>query len=73
MTYELLQGANSQWKPYFDILPAKFNSLMFWSKEELEELQASAVLGKIGRESTDIGFRESLVPVIKVRNPRGGY
>ncbi|KAI9864542.1 MAG: hypothetical protein M1813_003031 [Trichoglossum hirsutum] len=65
MTYELLQGANSQWKPYFDILPAEFNSLMFWSKEELEELQASAVLGKIGRESTDIGFRESLVPVIK--------
>ncbi|KAH0566317.1 hypothetical protein GP486_000288 [Trichoglossum hirsutum] len=62
MIYEFLKGADSQWKPYFDILPAEFNSLMFWSKEELEELQASAVREKIGKESTDIGFRESLVP-----------
>jgi SET domain-containing protein 6 len=66
MTYEFLQGATSRWKPYFDILPTEFNSLMFWSKEELEELQGSAVLGKIGKESMDIKFRESLIPVLKV-------
>ncbi|KAH0537842.1 hypothetical protein FGG08_005455 [Glutinoglossum americanum] len=65
MIYEFLQGANSRWKPYFDILPNEFNSLMFWSKGELEELRGSTVLEKIGRESTDLGFCESLVPVLK--------
>jgi SET domain-containing protein 6 len=66
MIYEHLRGVKSLWKLYFDILPNEFNSLMFWTGEELEELRGSAVLGKIGRESTDAGFRESLIPVIKV-------
>ncbi|KAI9768437.1 MAG: hypothetical protein M1840_004846 [Geoglossum simile] len=65
MIYEFLRGAESRWKPYFDVLPDEFNSLMFWSEEELEELMGSAVLGKIGREITDAGFRGSLTPIIK--------
>ena len=73
MIYEFLRGAESRWKPYFDILPNEFNSLMFWSKEELEELKGSAVLGKIGREITDAGFRGSLIPIIKVWGLRQKY
>lgn len=38
---------------------------MFWSPEELEELQASAVRVKIGREEADEGFKQGVLPVVK--------
>ena len=37
---------------------------MFWAQDELAELQASAVVDKIGKEAADEMFREQLVPVI---------
>lgn len=64
MLYEYLQGENSSWKPYFDILPTEFNTLMFWSDSELAELQASAVAGKIGKESAEASFRDRLLPIV---------
>jgi SET domain-containing protein 6 len=39
------QQPDSLWKPYFDIMPTQFNSLMFWSQDELKELEGCAVLG----------------------------
>ncbi|KAF1986013.1 SET domain-containing protein [Aulographum hederae CBS 113979] len=62
MIVEYLRGSESQWKPYFDVLPRRFDSLMFWSPSELEELQASAVVHKIGKEDADQAFREHVVP-----------
>lgn len=58
----------SLWKPYLDILPCEqdFNTLMYWTPEELEELRGSAVVEKIGREEAEGGFREKLWPVVKV-------
>lgn len=35
---------DSLWKPYFDIMPTQFDSLMFWSEEDLKELEGCAVL-----------------------------
>jgi SET domain-containing protein 6 len=34
---------DSLWKPYFAIMPVQIDSLMFWSKEELKELEGCAV------------------------------
>lgn len=65
LIYEHLQGHNSRWKTYFDILPTQFDTLMFWEDVELEELQGSAVRQKIGKESADVMFRESILPVIR--------
>jgi SET domain-containing protein 6 len=65
MIYEYLQGPRSIWKPYFDILPTEFDTCMFWSEEELAELQASAVRSKIGKEGADKTFEEILVPLIR--------
>lgn len=65
MIYEYLQGANSPWKSYFDVLPTEFNTLMFWSEDELAELQASAVRGKIGKEGADNLFKETVIPIIR--------
>ena len=64
MLYEDANGAASNWSPYFAVLPSEFDSLMFWSDDELAELQASAVVDKIGRAGADRLFLEQLLPVI---------
>jgi SET domain-containing protein 6 len=51
--------------PYFNVSPTEFNTLMFWENDELDQLQASAVRGKIGKDSADETFRTQLIPVIK--------
>lgn len=65
MLYEYLNGDASNWAPYFSVLPTEFNTLMFWSEDELAELQASAVRNKIGKEGAHDMFMELLLPVIK--------
>jgi SET domain-containing protein 6 len=65
MLYEYTNGDASNWAPYFSVLPTDFNTLMFWSDDELAELQGSAVLHKIGKEGANEAFMEHLLPVIK--------
>ncbi|KAL2653570.1 hypothetical protein R1flu_021698 [Riccia fluitans] len=36
---------NSPWKSYLELLPAQLNSTLFWSDEELGELQGTQLLG----------------------------
>jgi N-lysine methyltransferase SETD6 len=64
MIYEWCQGSKSAWKPYFDVLPTEFNTLMFWTDDELNELQASAVRSKIGKESADAMVKETIFPIL---------
>lgn len=66
--YESLRDGNdANWKPYFDIMPPanSFDSLMFWSEEELAELEGCMVLGKIGKEEAEKDFRNSVLPFIE--------
>ncbi|USP75710.1 hypothetical protein yc1106_02984 [Curvularia clavata] len=65
MLYEYHNGSASNWAPYFAVLPTDFDTLMFWTEEELAELQASAVLNKIGKEGANEAFTEQLLPVIE--------
>ncbi|XDG01591.1 hypothetical protein ABKA04_001206 [Annulohypoxylon sp. FPYF3050] len=65
MIYEYLQGDKSRWKPYFDVLPTQFETLMYWSEQDLQELQASAMVGKIGKDEADEMFRARVLPVIE--------
>ncbi|KAI9762361.1 MAG: Enhancer of polycomb-like protein 1 [Chaenotheca gracillima] len=65
MIHEYLQGKESRWGPYFDVLPEHFDSLMHWNDEELKSLRGSAVVDKIGKSSADQEFREYLLPRIK--------
>lgn len=64
MIYEYLQGSASEWKPYFDVLPSSFDTLMFWNDAELSELQASTVRSKIGKTSADEMFTTKVLPTI---------
>ncbi|KAJ5109812.1 hypothetical protein N7532_002457 [Penicillium argentinense] len=68
MLYEYLKGANSKWAPYLQILPASFDTLMFWSPSELHELQASAIVDKIGKQGADQSILESIAPIVR-KNP----
>ncbi len=52
--------ADSKWAPYLAILPSNLESLVFWTDDELLELQASAVLRKIGRASAEAMFTQHL-------------
>lgn len=65
MIYEHLLGDQSTWKPYFDVLPSAFNTPMFWSEEELEQLQTSHMRSKIGKASAEEMFRSRLLPIIR--------
>ncbi|GAA5952253.1 hypothetical protein JCM21900_000467 [Sporobolomyces salmonicolor] len=65
MMYEYLRTAT--WTPYLSLLPppGSFNSLMFWSDDELADLKGSMVLGKIGKEEAEQEFKETVGPFIK--------
>lgn len=55
---------DSKWAPYFKVLPEKLDSLVFWSPEELAELQASAVVKKIGKDHAEEVFRDQVSKVV---------
>lgn len=65
MLHEHLLDPSSRWAPYFAILPTDFDTLMFWTDDELAELQASAVRHKIGKEAADAAFREHILPAVR--------
>ncbi|KAJ5519149.1 RuBisCO-cytochrome methylase RMS1 [Penicillium expansum] len=67
MVYEYLQGEKSRWAPYFRVLPSRFDTLMFWSPAELQELQASTIVEKIGRSNAEESIRESIAPILAKR------
>jgi SET domain-containing protein 6 len=68
MIYEYLRGESSKWAPYFKVLPSRFDTLMFWSLAELQELQASPVIEKIGKQDADEAIRDKILPIVRA-NP----
>lgn len=65
MIYEYNLGPESARKPYFDILPSSFDTLMYWTPHELTSLEGSAVVDKIGKASADEVFHSQLIPTIR--------
>ncbi|KAJ6109885.1 hypothetical protein N7486_002120 [Penicillium sp. IBT 16267x] len=65
MLYEYLRGEQSKWAPYFRVLPSHFDTLMFWSEAELSELQGSAIVDKIGKQSADDSILLSIAPIVR--------
>ncbi|PTB78696.1 UV-endonuclease UvdE [Trichoderma longibrachiatum ATCC 18648] len=68
MMYEYFKGRESKWKPYIDVLPASFETPMFWSDAELDELQASATRSKVGKESAEKMFHDKILPVVRANH-----
>jgi SET domain-containing protein 6 len=63
--YEKAAKTESKWKAYLDVLPQSFNTLMWWSPEELKEFQGSSIVGRIDKDETDTLFCNALVPIIE--------
>ncbi|KAK6521603.1 hypothetical protein TWF506_001816 [Arthrobotrys conoides] len=51
---------DSKWRGFFDSLPTEFDTLMYWSPDELKELEGSAVLNKIGKEEAEMMYSEEI-------------
>jgi N-lysine methyltransferase SETD6 len=66
--YEYLRKEQSPWYPYFQVLPTTFDSLMFWDKAELEQLQASAVVNKVGRDEAEASWKDTVIPAMLSRS-----
>ncbi|KAH9058770.1 SET domain-containing protein [Lactarius vividus] len=45
LMWEAAQGESSKWSTYLASLPITFDTPMFWSSEDLEQLKGTAVLG----------------------------
>lgn len=50
-----------------DVLPTEFSTPMFWSNDDLKELEGTDVVDKIGKEDAEAMFKQELEPVIKVK------
>ncbi|KAF1938316.1 SET domain-containing protein RMS1 [Clathrospora elynae] len=69
MLYEFLQGEASRWKPYIDVLPQSFDTPLFWSVNELKELEGTCLtIEKIGKIESDDMLRSRIVSVV-LKNP----
>lgn len=64
LMYECLNLSTSPWAPYLGVLPSDFETPMFWTQDQLSELQASAVVDKIGKEQADDMFRSKILPIV---------
>lgn len=69
MIFECLRGQDSPWSAYFGVLPTDFNSLMFWTDDELDQLQASTVRQRVGKQKATDSFLENVLPAVR-RNQR---
>jgi len=47
-----------------DILPQRFDTPMFWTEEELQELKGTEVLPRIGKQKSEQQYTEQLLPLI---------
>jgi SET domain-containing protein 6 len=54
---------DSVYAPYLDILPQHLDNLIFWSEEELSELQGSMVINKIGKKEAEDMFLKHIAPL----------
>ncbi|XP_017048262.1 actin-histidine N-methyltransferase [Drosophila ficusphila] len=39
---EKIRGESSEWQPYLDVLPAKYNTVMYFSSQQMERLRGTA-------------------------------
>ncbi|KAI0088157.1 SET domain-containing protein [Irpex rosettiformis] len=68
MMWEEAQGAESKWDGYMSILPSEFDTPMFWSEAELDELKGTSVVDKIGEADAEKDFHDKVLPVIQSRS-----
>ena len=64
LIHERMQGKASRWSNYLRLLPRSFDTLMFWNEAELAQLQASAVVDKIGKMEAEETWKDTIIPLM---------
>ncbi|KAF7315884.1 Ribosomal lysine N-methyltransferase 4 [Mycena indigotica] len=72
MLWEAAKGQESKWAPYLDSLPTTFDTPMFWSEGDLEELRGTSIsdlfkLEKLGKADAEKDFHEKVLPLVQSR------
>ncbi|KAG8779728.1 hypothetical protein FRC12_023887 [Ceratobasidium sp. 428] len=67
MMWEAAKGDESIWDGYLDTMQVTFDTPMFWSAIDLEELQGATIAEKIGHEQADKEYIERLLPLVQSR------
>lgn len=65
MAYMMVVSESSRWKPYYNMLPKSFNTPMFWSDEQINMLQGSALKDKIGKEEAEEQYSQNIRPFLE--------
>lgn len=65
LIFEMAHSQTSKFSEYLDLLPESFDTLMFWNDAELAQLQASAVLNKVGKSSAEESWRHTIIPLMQ--------
>ncbi|CUM51429.1 unnamed protein product [Debaryomyces tyrocola] len=75
LLYELkVNGDKSKWSAYFNTLPIKdtqnykFNQLMFWSQEQLDDLLPSLIIDRIGKDEAEAMYNKLFPKVVEDLN-----
>ncbi|KAF8499657.1 SET domain-containing protein [Russula emetica] len=67
LMWEAAQGNFSKWSTYLASLPIAFDTPMFWSAEDLEQLRGTAILDKIGKDQAENDYFNKVMPILKSR------
>ncbi|PPQ84597.1 hypothetical protein CVT25_015800 [Psilocybe cyanescens] len=67
MMWEAARGAESKWCPYFEMMPTRFDTPMFWSEDDLAELKGTSVVDKLGKEEAEKDYTDKVLPAIHSR------
>ncbi|KAG8734283.1 hypothetical protein FRC10_011803, partial [Ceratobasidium sp. 414] len=65
--WEAAKREESIWDGYLDTMPVTFDTPMFWSEADLEELRGTTIAEKIGREEASKEYADKLLPLVQSR------
>lgn len=65
LLYEIFKGEASRWKPYLDLLPRKFDTPLFWTDDELRELDRTSLTPEnIGKDEVLKMIESVILPIV---------
>ncbi|EPQ29768.1 uncharacterized protein PFL1_02441 [Pseudozyma flocculosa PF-1] len=54
-----------RWGPYFDIMPSRFSTPMFWPASDLAHLEGTSIVDKIARDQAEADYHSHLLPFVR--------
>ncbi|AAW46458.1 hypothetical protein CNBI2600 [Cryptococcus deneoformans B-3501A] len=65
MMWETIKGSKSRWAGYLANMPVLFETPMFWTERQREQLSGTDIADRIGREDAEAEYTSVLAPFIK--------